>query len=236
MQIHSISFVMAVIALCNCTIPTIYHTGVTPKAARLQRALNMVLSWPAPADVDALAGAVLLRDGGLVNTPELAITRAILRTNPRLAPAYALAFAGATTRAARAHLLPPEFLAAMLLQESAYDPQAISTAGAIGLAQFMPETAAGMGVDPYDPFDSIEGAAALAGSYVAAYRDRTGDRYALALAAYNAGPLAVVRYDGVPPYPETREYIALIYERWGRILSYERPAETRAEALKRTRR
>jgi hypothetical protein len=45
-----------------------------------------------------------------------------------------------------------------------------------------------------------------------------------------------VRYDGVPPYPETREYIALIYERWGRILSYERPAETRVEALKRTRR
>ncbi|HEY2475627.1 MAG TPA: lytic transglycosylase domain-containing protein [Candidatus Cybelea sp.] len=184
-----------------------------------------MLSWPAPADVDALAGAVLLRDGGRVDAPELAITRAILRTNPRLLQAYALAFAGTTTRAAHAHLLPPEFLAAMLLQESAYDPQAISSAGAIGLAQFMPETAAGMGIDPYDPFESIDGAATLAGSYVAAYRHRLGDRYALALAAYNAGPLAVARYDGVPPYPETRDYIALIYERWARILSYERSAE-----------
>ncbi|MFY9859012.1 MAG: transglycosylase SLT domain-containing protein, partial [Candidatus Cybelea sp.] len=118
----------------------------------MQRALNIVLSWPAPADVDALAGAVLLRDGGPVDAPELAITRAILRTNPRLVQAYALAFAGATTRAARAHRLPPEFLGAMLLQESAYDPQAISSAGAIGLAQFMPETAAGIGIDPYDPY------------------------------------------------------------------------------------
>ncbi|HEX4015019.1 MAG TPA: lytic transglycosylase domain-containing protein [Candidatus Cybelea sp.] len=179
---------------------------------------------------------MLLRDGGPVDAPELAMTRAILRTNPRLGQASALAFAVATARAARAHALPPEFLAAMLLQESAYDPRALSSAGAIGLAQFIPETAAGMGVDPYDPFASIEGAAALAGSYVAAYGRRREDRYALALAAYNAGPLAIERYDGIPPYAETREYIALVYERWGRILSYERPAETRPEALKRTRR
>jgi soluble lytic murein transglycosylase-like protein len=193
-----------------------------PKAARLPRALNIVLSWPAPADIDALAGAVVLRDGGPVDDTELAIARAILRTNPRLVAAYALAFAEATTRAARAHFLPPEFLGATLLQESAYDPEAISSAGAIGLAQFMPETAQGMGVDPYDPFDSIDGAAALIGSYLVAYRARSGDPYALALAAYNAGPAAVEHYSGVPPYHETREYIALIYERWGRILSYER--------------
>jgi soluble lytic murein transglycosylase-like protein len=175
--------------------------------------------------VDALKGAVLIRDGAPVAQPELAIARAILRTNPRIAQADALLFAGATVRAARVHALPPEFLGAALLQESAYDPQALSSAGAIGIAQFMPETAEGAGIDPYDPFASIDGAAALLSGYAAAYRDRYPDPYAAALAAYNAGPLAVARYRGVPPYAETREYIALIFDRWARIVSYEGPLE-----------
>lgn len=164
----------------------------------------------------------MLRDGPAVDAAELAIARAILRTNPRLQQAYALLFAGATARAAAAHSLPAEFLGATLLQESAYDPQALSSAGAIGIAQFMPETAADVGVNPYDPFESIEAAAALIGSYVEAYRDRYRDPYSAALAAYNAGPVAVARYGGVPPYPETREYVALIFDRWARIVSYER--------------
>jgi hypothetical protein len=62
----------------------------------------------------------------------------------------------------------------------------------------------------------------MLGDYLADYRDRYGDPYAAALAAYNAGPLAVQRYHGVPPYDETREYIALIFDRWARIVSYER--------------
>ena len=190
-------------------------------AVHLIRALNIALSWPSPAGVDALKGAVLLRDGGPVSQPELAIARAILRTNPRLSAAAALLFAGATADAARDRALPSEFLAATLLQESAYDPEALSSAGAIGIAQFMPETAADVGVDPYDPFASIAAAAALLGRYVAAYDDRYADAYAAALAAYNAGPLAVEKYQGVPPYPETREYIALIYDRWARVVSYE---------------
>jgi soluble lytic murein transglycosylase-like protein len=181
----------------------------------------MVLSWPSPADVDALKGAVLIRDGGAVTQPELAIARAILRTNPRIVPTDALLFADATVRAARTQSLPPEFLGAMLLQESAYDAQALSSAGAIGIAQFMPETASAVGVNPYDPLDAIAGAAALVGSYVTAYRARYTDSYAAALAAYNAGPLAVAQYRGVPPYAETHEYIALIYDRWARIVGYE---------------
>jgi soluble lytic murein transglycosylase-like protein len=181
----------------------------------------MVLSWPSPADVDALKGAVLIRDGGAVTQPELAIARAILRTNPRIVQTDALLFADATVRAARTQSLPPEFLGAMLLQESAYDAQALSSAGAIGIAQFMPETASAVGVDPYDPLDAIAAAAALVGSYVTAYRARYTDSYAAALAAYNAGPLAVAQYRGVPPYAETREYIALIYDRWARIVGYE---------------
>jgi soluble lytic murein transglycosylase-like protein len=210
-------------ALSGCTLHTIYHTnGRTIAPPQVRRALNIALSWPSPARVDALKGAVLVHDGPAVNGADLAIARAILRTNPRLQPAYALLFAGATARAARSHSLPPEFLGATLLQESAYDPQALSAAGAIGIAQFMPDTAAGVGLDPTDPFASIEAAAALLGGYADAYRGRYADPYSAALAAYNAGPFAVAQYRGVPPYAETREYIALIFDRWARIVSYER--------------
>lgn len=188
---------------------------------RLKRTLNMVLSWPAPGDVDALKGAVLIRDGPPVTQSELAIARAILRTNPRIAAAEALLLADATVQAAHAQSLPAEFLGATLLQESAYDAQAVSSAGAIGIAQFMPETASAVGVDPYDPLDAIAGAAALIGSYITVYRDRYSDFYATALAAYNAGPVAVAKYQGVPPYAETLQYIALIFDRWARIVSYE---------------
>lgn len=125
-------------------------------------------------------------------------------------------------RAARGHDLPPEFLAATLLQESAFDPQAISSAGAVGIAQFMPSTAALAGIDPFDPYDAINGAAQLLSQYVRGYAAAYPNAYAAALAAYNAGPGAVDEYHGVPPYPETREYIDDIVDRWAKIAGYER--------------
>jgi soluble lytic murein transglycosylase-like protein len=219
-------FIAILFALTSCGAPS-HHTRerfVAP--ARLTRALNFALSWPSPSHVDALEGAVLLRDGAPVAQPELAITRAVLRTNPRLLAAEALLLADATANAARKHGLPPEFLAATLLQESAYDVEALSSAGAIGIAQFMPETAQDVGIDPHDPFEAIGGAAELLGDYVAEYRGQYDDAYSAALAAYNAGPLAVQRYGGIPPYRETREYIELIFDRWARIASYETPGKT----------
>jgi soluble lytic murein transglycosylase-like protein len=223
------TLLVAAILLCGCASSTsdltypqnvaAYPPHVAP--ARLARALNIVLSWPAPPDVDALKGAVLIRDGGPAAYPELALARAILHTNPQIEAADALLLAGVTVQAAHANGLPPEFLGATLLQESAYDPRVRSAAGAIGIAQFEPETAAGMGIDPTDPFAAIAGAAALLGSYTRAYRGRYDDSYAVALAAYNAGPGAVEHYAGVPPYAETKEYVELVYERWARIASYE---------------
>ncbi len=183
--------------------------------------VNSALSWHAPAYADTVFGLRLLRDGPPVRDPVLAITRAILRTNPRIAPVDALRLAGATVQAARAHDLPPEFLGATLLQESAFDPRALSAAGAVGIAQFMLSTAYGMGVDPFEPFSAIDGAAALLASYVRAYDGVYPDPYAAALAAYNAGPGAVSAYRGVPPYPETRAYIDDIVDRWAKIVGYE---------------
>jgi soluble lytic murein transglycosylase-like protein len=148
-----------------------------------------------------------------------ATVRSIMRTNPRLSAFDALDLADRTLRAAGAHGIDPGFLAATLLQESAYDPGIVSWAGAAGIGQFMVGTADGYGIDPFDPGAAIDATAALLAGYVARYQGWLGaDPYALALAAYNAGPGAVAKYGGVPPYVETIEYIADIRERWSRIV------------------
>lgn len=214
--------------LCGCGLSTSERT--TPfhrlAIANVARVVNTALSWPAPSDVDALVGARLIADGPRVQSVELAIARAILRTNPRITAIGALRLADATVRDARSNGLNEGFFAATILQESAYDPGAVSSAGAVGIAQFMPETARDAGVDPFDPFDALDGSAHVLGAYLRAYAGIYPDAHAAALAAYNAGPGAVARYRGVPPYAETREYVTLIYMRWRRIDGYERhPAE-----------
>jgi soluble lytic murein transglycosylase-like protein len=221
---QTVIVVFAVAAiLCGCTSSTFDRNPRARMIAtpNLAHALNTALSWPSPSRVDALFGARLVEDGSTVSYPEMAIARAAMRTNPRITAAGALTLADATVRAARVRHLPPEFLAATLLQESAFDPRAVSIAGAVGIAQFEIKTADAYGIDPFDPFDAIDGAARLLESYYRTYRERYDDPFATTLAAYNAGPGAVAYYHGVPPYAETKEYIALIFERWGRIASYE---------------
>ncbi|HET9031125.1 MAG TPA: lytic transglycosylase domain-containing protein [Candidatus Aquilonibacter sp.] len=221
---RTVVVLFAAAILCGCASSTFDRNLRAAPAATpdLGRALNTALSWPAPAHVDALMGARLLEDGSTVSYPEMAIARAAMRTNPRITASGALTLARAVVTAARVHRLPPEFLGATLLQESAFDPNAISSAGAVGIAQFTIDTADAYDVDPFDPYDAIDGAAHLLGSYYRAYAKRYDDAFATSLAAYNAGPGAVAYYHGVPPYAETREYVALIFERWGRIASYER--------------
>ena len=90
--------------------------------------------------------------------------------------------------------------------ESGFDPRAVSPAGAQGIAQLMPATARGLGVrDPFDPAQAIPAAARLLSGHVRAFGS-----VPLALAAYNAGPGAVRRYGGIPPYPETQAYVARV--------------------------
>src|SRR5215210_3761058 len=102
--------------------------------------------------------------------------------------------------AARKHGIDPALLAGLVRQESNFDPTAGSPAGARGLTQLMPATAAGLGVtDVTDPAQALEGGA----KYLAQQLEQFGGDVTLALAAYNAGPGAVQRYGGVPPYAET---------------------------------
>ncbi|MEZ5321059.1 MAG: lytic transglycosylase domain-containing protein [Microthrixaceae bacterium] len=99
----------------------------------------------------------------------------------------------------------PRLLAAVAKQESNFNPRSVSSAGATGLMQFMPATARGLGIDPNDPAQAIDGAA----RYLRAQLDRFGS-VELALAAYNAGPGAVSRAGGIPAIAETRNYVAKV--------------------------
>lgn len=172
-------------------------------------------------------GARLLADAPRPASAAVALTKSIIRSNPRLSPLDALRLAIFSERAARRFGLNQDFFGATILQESAFDPFAISSAGALGIAQFMLETADAFSIDPLNPRDALAGSAELLATYVAHYRMRFAhaDPYALALAAYNAGPLAVAHYEGVPPYSETRDYIGDIYERIARIVSEQRPPQ-----------
>ena len=103
----------------------------------------------------------------------------------------------------------PALLAAVAFAESRFNPKAQSPAGAEGLMQFMPATAAEMGVDPWDPTSAIDGAA----RYLRRSLDQFGSPE-LAVASYNAGRGAVGRYGGIPPYQETRNYVSTVTEAW----------------------
>lgn len=116
-------------------------------------------------------------------------------------------FAAELTAAAQRHGLDPVLLAAVARTESAFDPRAISPAGAQGLMQLMPGTARELGVDPFDPGEAADGAA----RYLATQFDTFGS-LDLALAAYNAGPGNVRRHGGVPPFSETRRYITKVLQ------------------------
>ena len=97
----------------------------------------------------------------------------------------------------------PQLLAAVGKVESGFDPSAVSSAGAQGLMQLMPSTAASLGVDPLDPAQAIDGAARLLSQNLAQF----GGSVPLAVAAYNAGGGAVQAYGGIPPFPETQSYV-----------------------------
>jgi soluble lytic murein transglycosylase-like protein len=119
----------------------------------------------------------------------------------------AIAYNDAIAEAADLYRLDPNLIRAVIHAESAFNPFAVSRAGAQGLMQLMPDVAAELEVlDPFDPRQNIFGGA----RYLRALLDRNKGNIDRAVASYNAGPGAVDRYNGIPPYRETRNYVKTV--------------------------
>jgi len=127
------------------------------------------------------------------------------------------------TRAAERAGLPPEFVHSVARAESGYRPDALSPKGAIGLMQLMPGTAAGLNVDPYDPAQNAEGGAMYLRDLLLKY-ENDPHQVSKAVAAYNAGPAAVDKYKGIPPYRETIQYVNRV------LKQYEKEQKKKASA------
>jgi cell wall-associated NlpC family hydrolase len=171
------------------------HTGSSVglhKVWGTPSAIRRVLPAPAPSSSAALLRGMGTTTGG--------VSGALGRVP------YASLFASAGAR----YGVDPALLAAVAKAESGFDPNAVSAAGAKGLMQLMPSTAGSLGVDPLDPAQAVDGSARLLKDLLG----RFGGRVEEALAGYNAGPGAVQRYGGVPPYPETRTYVQRVTTYW----------------------
>ena len=148
-------------------------------------------------------------------TDPAAYQRLALHYNPDLSPAVARMIGDALVAYSRQFDIDPRLVAALVIIESGFQPRARSRAGAIGLGQLMPGTASALGVEPDDPVQNLYGTV----RYLRGNLDRFGwERVHLALAAYNAGRGAVERYEGIPPYEETRWYVTAVSRLYRRLL------------------
>lgn len=123
--------------------------------------------------------------------------------------------------ASRKHKVNPAFVKSIMAVESGFSPIAVSRKGAVGLMQLMPETAHQFGVDPTVPEQNIDAGAGYLSWLLQRYADKR-DQLRRTIAAYNAGPGAVERYHGVPPFRETRTYVSRVlrlYKVYKRSLS-----------------
>jgi soluble lytic murein transglycosylase-like protein len=179
--------------------------AVVSRIAQLQS-----LMAPAPQPAQSANFAATLASASAPNAATTTTASTTLASTASTGPSALPAgtpYGAEITAAAQRNGLDPALLAGLIKQESGFNPNAGSPAGAQGLCQLMPGTARGLGVtDLHDPVQSIEGGA----KYLAQQLKTFNGDVARALAAYNAGPGAVQRYGGVPPYAETQNYVRAV--------------------------
>ncbi len=148
----------------------------------------------------------------------VAYATALRAFDPALDDARATRLAARVVAESDAVRIDARLVVALVAVESAWDPHAVSPAGARGLGQLMPGTAAGLGVDPDDAEANLHGTVTHLAGLLARYRHLPPhERYARAIAAYNAGAGAVDRYGGIPPYAETRLEVRRVIGLWRRL-------------------
>lgn len=179
-----------------------------------RRAALTAAALTAFAHVPAWAQVIEIADDGVATT-YAGPTRFVSAAPEALGAATSAALASPARsdpydRAAKQHNVDVALLRAVAWRESRGNNRAVSPKGALGTMQLMPATARALGVDPSDEEANIAGGAA----YLAQQLGRFAGSVPLALAAYNAGPGAVLRFNGIPPFAETQAYVAAIMHRW----------------------
>lgn len=187
--------------------PTVATTLLSFAAQRGHREAQKRLGDRAPGRIDTPACFEQPLDLAVIKTLGRVISRQAVQRYIAELPAARRPHARMVQRLAPRFGVDPRFALAIVRNESGFDPAAVSPKNAKGLMQLIPETAERFKVaDAFDPEQNVRGGLA----YLRWLLDRFDDDIALTAAAYNAGEGAVQRYDGVPPYPETREYVARV--------------------------
>ncbi|MGR3823100.1 MAG: lytic transglycosylase domain-containing protein [Salipiger marinus] len=188
-------------------------TGGSPALAEVVSTQNRVMLFSRQTSVldsrasEQYRNSIKLQPARVVTPTKWGPMGAEQGTAPAYRGKYRGVYADMARIAARRHGVPEDLFLRLVQQESGFNPGALSHKGAIGLAQLMPFTAQRLGVDPHDPEQNLEGGA----RYLKQQFQKFGT-WRLALAAYNAGPGAVEKHKGVPPYAETKNYVKVI---WG---------------------
>jgi soluble lytic murein transglycosylase-like protein len=180
---------------------------VLARVSQLQQLIGAALPQPpAPSPASFASQLATATTATTMTAAPAAATAGLAATGASELPSDT-PFGAEITAAAKKHGIDPALLAGLVKQESNFNPNAGSAAGARGLTQLMPATAAGLGVtDVLDPLQNLDGGA----KYLRQQLDAFGGDVTRALAAYNAGPGAVQRYGGVPPYAETQNYVRVV--------------------------
>jgi soluble lytic murein transglycosylase-like protein len=139
----------------------------------------------------------------------------VLRTiNPHLQLGQSLAYARSLLADSQRTKLDPNLIMALVTVESSWRPAAVSYKGARGLGQLMPMTAHKLGVNPRDPAQNLRGASTYLRTLINRFASRGVNGLRDAIGAYNAGPLAVEQYRGIPPFYETQHYVKKVIAQW----------------------
>jgi soluble lytic murein transglycosylase-like protein len=201
----------------------VLQTGARIRADRIERDGAKLVLHDGPGRIELDAALV----SAIEHEPDPEPAASSSATTP-LAPSAPKTARELVTAAALRHGLPPEFVHSVAATESAYNPQALSPKGAVGVMQLMPATARYLDADPHDLEQNIDAGTRLLRDLLLKYQNDPNP-VSRALAAYNAGEGAVQRYNGIPPYRETQVYIDRVLNRyWNQVGGPPKP-KARAE-------